>query len=132
MKLKVTIDGKTYEVEVEASEAEQRRPGYIPPTGGAAPTRVVAPTAAQPAQSASGAVADESKVCRSPIAGIVVKVSAQVGQAIQANDVLIVLEAMKMEHALSVPAPMRVKAVHVAEGAQVSPGQLLIELESAS
>jgi biotin carboxyl carrier protein len=43
-----------------------------------------------------------------------------------------VLEAMKMEHALSLPAPARVKAVHVAPGAQVSPGQLLVELEPAS
>jgi biotin carboxyl carrier protein len=45
--------------------------------------------------------------------------------------VLVVLEAMKMEHALSVPAAARVKAVHVAPGVQVAPGHLLIELEPA-
>jgi len=44
----------------------------------------------------------------------------------------VVLEAMKMEHALSLPAPARVTAVHVATGAQVSPGQLLMELEPLS
>ena len=38
---------------------------------------------------------------------------------------------MKMEHALSVPQAARVKAVHVAAGAQVAPGQLLVELEPA-
>ena len=129
MKLKVTIDGKTYEVEVEASEAEQRRPGYIPPTGGAAPTRVVAPTATQPAQPASGAVADESKVCRSPIAGIVVKVSAQVGQTIQANDVLIVLEAMKMETTITSPVAGKIAKVNAAVGDPVQGGQILIEFE---
>jgi biotin carboxyl carrier protein len=129
VKLKVTIDGKTYEVEVEASEAEQRRPGYIPPAGGAAPTRVVAPTAAQPSPPASGAVADESKVCRSPIAGIVVKVSAQVGQAIQANDVLIVLEAMKMETTITSPVAGKIAKVNAAVGDAVQGGQILIEFE---
>ena len=48
---------------------------------------------------------------------------------VEAGRALVVLEAMKMEHALSVPQPARVKAVHVAAGAQVSPGQLLVELE---
>jgi methylmalonyl-CoA carboxyltransferase small subunit len=38
-------------------------------------------------------VADESKACRSPFAGVVSRVSAQLGQAIQVNDVLLVLEA---------------------------------------
>jgi len=42
-----------------------------------------------------------------------------------------VLEAMKMEHGLSLPAAVRIKAVHVAAGAQVSPGQLLLEFEPA-
>ena len=46
-----------------------------------------------------------------------------------AGKALVVLEAMKMEHALSVPAPARVTAVHVVPGAQVTPGQLLVELE---
>jgi geranyl-CoA carboxylase alpha subunit len=67
-----------------------------------------------------------------PMNGRVVAVNATSGDAIEAGKALVVLEAMKMEHALSVPAPMRVKAVHVAVGAQVSPGQLLVELEPAS
>jgi methylmalonyl-CoA carboxyltransferase small subunit len=129
LKLKVTIDGKTYEVEVEASEAEQRRPGYIPPAAGAAPTRVPAPTAAQPAPPAGETVADESKVCRSPIAGIVVKVSAQVGQTIQANDVLIVLEAMKMETTITSPVAGTIAEVNATVGDPVQGGQILIEFE---
>jgi geranyl-CoA carboxylase alpha subunit len=64
-----------------------------------------------------------------PMNGRVVAVSAIAGDTAEAGRALVVLEAMKMEHALSVPAPARVKAVHVAPGAQVSPGQLLIELE---
>jgi acetyl/propionyl-CoA carboxylase alpha subunit len=64
-----------------------------------------------------------------PMNGRVVAVNAQVGETAAAGRALVVLEAMKMEHALSVPQPTRVTAVHVAAGAQVSPGQLLVELE---
>jgi geranyl-CoA carboxylase alpha subunit len=66
-----------------------------------------------------------------PMNGRVVAVHAQAGALAAAGHALVVLEAMKMEHALSVSQPMRVKAVHVAAGAQVTPGQLLVELEPA-
>jgi geranyl-CoA carboxylase alpha subunit len=66
-----------------------------------------------------------------PMSGRVVAVNVQAGDEAAAGKVLVVLEAMKMEHALSTPAPARVKAVHVAPGAQVAPGQLLVELEQA-
>jgi biotin carboxyl carrier protein len=65
------------------------------------------------------------------MSGRVVAVNARAGDAIEAGRALVILEAMKMEHALGTPAQARVKAVHVAPGAQVSPGQLLIELEAA-
>jgi 3-methylcrotonyl-CoA carboxylase alpha subunit len=61
--------------------------------------------------------------------GRVVAVNAKAGDTVEAGRALVVLEAMKMEHGLSVPASARVKAVHVAPGAQVAPGHLLIELE---
>ncbi|MEA2931101.1 MAG: geranyl-CoA carboxylase alpha subunit [Hyphomicrobiales bacterium] len=66
-----------------------------------------------------------------PMNGRVVAVNVKAGDSIEAGRALLVLEAMKMEHALSVPTASRVKAVHVAAGAQVSPGQLLAELEPA-
>jgi geranyl-CoA carboxylase alpha subunit len=67
-----------------------------------------------------------------PMNGRVVAVNAKPGDAVEGGKPLIVLEAMKMEHALSVPGATRIKAVHVAAGAQVAPGQLLVELEPAS
>jgi geranyl-CoA carboxylase alpha subunit len=66
-----------------------------------------------------------------PMNGRVVAVNVTAGDTAQAGHALVVLEAMKMEHALSVPAAARVKAVHVAPGVQVAPGHLLIELEPA-
>jgi methylmalonyl-CoA carboxyltransferase small subunit len=128
LKLKITVDGKVYEVEVEVAEPEAPHLGYVPP--GAPTTRVpAAGPAAVPAPPSAAPVADESKVCRSPCAGVVVRVSAQVGQAIQVNDVLLVLEAMKMETAISSPVAGKVAKVRVGVGDAVQAGQVLVELE---
>jgi biotin carboxyl carrier protein len=128
VKLKITVGGKTYEVEVEASEPEAPQPGYVPP---AAQTRVPAAKAppAAPARANAAPVADESKVCRSPIAGMVVRVSAQVGQAIHVNDVLLLLEAMKMETVITSPIAGKVAKVNVNVSDAVQVGQVLIEFE---
>ena len=128
MKLKLTIDGKVYEVDVEASEPAQPQPSYIPPMKAQVPA-AQAPSAAPRPQAGQEAVADESKVCRSPMAGVVVRVAAQVGQSIQANDVLLVLEAMKMETVVTAVRAGKVSKVNVNPGDSVQGGQVLIELE---
>ena len=128
MKLKITVDGKVYEVGVEALESEQPQPTHLAPAG---QTRIPVPVpgAAPSARPAAGAVTDESKVCRSPITGVVVRVSAQIGQAIQLNDVLLVLEAMKMETVLTSPLAGKVARVNVNAGDAVQAGQVLVEFE---
>lgn len=136
MKLRITIDSKSYEVDVEAEEEVrapaaggyayyQPRPGT--PVPSAAPVRP-APGSA-PAAAAPGAAVDEGKVCRSPIAGVVVRVNGQIGQQIQVNDPLLVLEAMKMETTVTSPVAGVVKAVNVAQGEGVTVGQVLVEFE---
>jgi biotin carboxyl carrier protein len=126
VKLKITVDGKVYEVEVDATEPERPHPGYIPPAGHA---RVPAaqPPAAVPSSTPAESVADESKVCRSPIAGVVVGISAQVGQQIRTNDVLMVLEAMKMETTITSPIDGKIAKVNVNAGDAVQGGQVLVE-----
>jgi len=128
LKLKITVDGKVYEVEVEVSEPEPSHPGHIVPIG---QSRVpaAAPGAPPPVLPTSTPVAEESKVCRSPFAGAVVRVSAQVGQAIQVNDVLLVLEAMKMETVITSPLAGKVAKVNVKVGDAVQAGQVLVEFE---
>jgi len=64
-----------------------------------------------------------------PMNGRVVAVNAEAGETIAAGKALVVLEAMKMEHGLDFPFALKVKAVHVKTGAQVAPGNLLIEFE---
>jgi methylmalonyl-CoA carboxyltransferase small subunit len=129
VKLKVTIDGKVYEVEVEATEPEQHRPD-VPMPAPASRIRSGAPVASSLGSTLNASpAADESKVCRSPVAGVVVKVAAQVGQAIQANDVLMVLEAMKMETSITSPVSGKVAKVNAAVGDPVQSGQVLVEFE---
>lgn len=123
MKLTIKVDGRTYEVDVEASEPEAPRPALAAP-----PPRPGAPAAPPPPPLAGAApVADESKVCRSPISGTVVRVAARPGQAIQVGDVLLVLEAMKMETNITAPVAAQVARVDAQVGDAVSTGQVLVE-----
>jgi methylmalonyl-CoA carboxyltransferase small subunit len=129
LKLKITVDGKVYEVEVEASEPEQPQPSYVPSAGAQQAKVPAAAPSAAPTPPAAAPVADEGKVCRSPISGVVVRVSAQVGQAIQANDVLLVLEAMKMETVITSPTAGKVARVNAKPGDAVQAGQVVVEFE---
>jgi methylmalonyl-CoA carboxyltransferase small subunit len=122
VKLKITIDGKTYEVEVEASEPEP-----APVASPLPPVRLPATAAAPPPVPAAQPVGDEAKVCRSPISGTVVRVVAQPGQAMQVGDILLVLEAMKMETNITAPVPATVARINAAVGEAVRTGQVLVE-----
>ena len=127
MKLNITVDGQTYEVDVEASEPEPVRPAYasaVPQVRAAA-----APVLAAASAPATGHVADEAKVCRSPVSGMVVKVNSKSGDAAQAGDVLLVLEAMKMETNITAPAAASVAKVNVGVGDAVKKGQVLVEFD---
>jgi pyruvate carboxylase subunit B len=64
-----------------------------------------------------------------PMPGLVVRVAVQAGDAVQAGQGLVVMEAMKMENELRAVAAGKVRAVHVAPGTAVEKGTLLIELE---
>ncbi len=135
MKLKISVDGKAYEVEVEVPEEEQGRGfgGYVPPYAPGSSVTFAAPTASAPviAPKPNGEASnvDEDKVCRSPIAGIVIKVNIQEGQQIQANDLMMVLEAMKMETNVTAPVAGKVKKINVNPGDGVQVGQILVECE---
>ena len=128
MKLNITIDGKTYEVDVEVAEPEA--PGAPQSVSGfhiaSAPLRVPAAPVAPPAGESN---VNESKVCRSPVSGIVVRVAAQVGQNLQPGDILVVLEAMKMETNITAPTAGKIAALRVNQGDSVQAGQVVVEFE---
>lgn len=131
MKLQIGIDGKTYEVDVEVLEDDSsvRTPGYIPPYPAIPMTVPSAPAATKSAAPVPEANVDEAKVCRSPVAGIVLRINVQPGQQLQPNDLMMVLEAMKMETNVTAPMGGKVQSVKVNIGDAVKVNQVLATFE---
>ena len=129
MKYKVTLNGRTYEVEVEAGKAmlideyEAIAPAAPAAAPVAAPAAQVAPVAA-PAPAA--AVTGAGEVVSAPMPGTILKVNVTQGQAVKEGDVLCVLEAMKMENEIMAPKDGTVTAVAVQKGASVDTGAPLV------
>ena len=129
MKLQIGIDGKSFEVEVEVLEEDAAQP-QLKPQPSRQPAASVAAQPAPAAKAQAPAVAEdvvEAKVCRSPVNGIVIKVNVAPGQPVQANDLLLVLEAMKMETNVSAHSAGTVKNVRVAPGDSVTVNQVVVE-----
>ena len=131
MKLRINVEGRTYEVEVEVIE-DNKRPRISTPS--VAQPASVAPVAtsvpnAPPAVSNSTRTSDENKVLRSPISGVVVRVPVQQGQRVKVNDTLMALEAMKMETVITSHYEGKISAIHACTGDSVQVEQVLIEFE---
>ena len=124
MKLQITIDGKSYAVDVEVLEDDGNleRQKYGPYHGGSA-------NAGPHPPSYGGTWDAQGKMCRSPLMGLVIKVNVEPEQAVAAGQLLMVLEAMKMETNVTAPRAGTVKTVHVAPGDSIKVNQMLIEME---
>ena len=128
MKYKVTLNGRTYEVEVEAGKA-MLLDEYeaIAPAPAAAAAPVAAPAAA-PAAAAPAApvVTGAGEAVNAPMPGNILKVNVAAGQAVKSGDVLVVLEAMKMENEIMAPKAGTVTQVLVSKGSTVDTGAPLV------
>ena len=130
MKYKVTLNKRTYEVEVEAGEAmlideyEAYAPAPAAAPVAAAPVAAAAPAAPAPAPAAAALAAGE--VVKSPMPGNILKINVAQGQAVKEGDVLIVLEAMKMENEIVAPKAGSVAQIAVSKGQVVETGTPLI------
>jgi len=120
LKLKITIAGRAYDVEVEEAAEPAALEHSLPPVQSA-----VLPTAAIGASSDH----DETKVVRSPLAGVITRLEVQNGQNVEANELLLLMEAMKMEIKVAALIAGRVKSIEVATGDAVRPNQILVCLE---
>ena len=128
MKYKVTLNGRTYEVEVEAGKAMLLNEyEAIAPAPAAAAAPVAAPAAA-PAAAAPAApvVTGAGEAVNAPMPGNILKVNVQNGQAVKAGEVLVVLEAMKMENEIMAPKAGTVTQVLVSKGSTVDTGAPLV------
>lgn len=118
-KFNITVNGNAYEVEIEEVKAATAPAPKAAPAPAAAPAPKAAPAAA-PAASAG----DETVTA--PMPGKIVKLVASVGQAVNAGDTLLILEAMKMQNEISAPKAGTVKSFAVNAGDSVKPGQTMV------
>ena len=116
----ITVNGVTYTVQVE--EVSEGAAPAVAPAPVAAP---VAPKAA-PAPKASASAGAVG--VKAPMPGNIMKVNCKVGASVKKGDVLVVLEAMKMENDICAPADGVVASVEVAQGATVETDALLVTL----
>ncbi|MBN1296472.1 biotin/lipoyl-binding protein [bacterium] len=136
MKLRITVHGTAYEVEVEVLDAGDGFPAAplpkiaqpLTPLPGMTPAGI-APAAAAPVRptNQSAGAAGSSDTVNSPIAGTVLEIKCRVGDRIERNQELLVIEAMKMETSIAAPAAGVVKSVDVAVGDAVREGQILVQ-----
>jgi len=121
--LRITVAGKAYDVIVEKIDSTQSD-STPSPVRAAATVRPAAPAAARPAPPATQ-VAAGSGDATSPLAGIVQAIALEVGAKVNAGDLIITLEAMKMYTAINAPISGTLTAMHVKVGDAVDEGQLL-------
>ncbi|MDY5587379.1 MAG: biotin/lipoyl-containing protein [Oscillospiraceae bacterium] len=131
MKYKVTLNNRTYEVEVEEGKAMlvDEYEAYAPaaPAPVAAAPVAAAPAAAPAAPAApAGAALAAGEVVKSPMPGNILKINVAQGQKVNEGDVLIVLEAMKMENEIVATKSGTVAQIVTAKGAVVETGAPLV------
>ncbi len=129
MKYKVTLNGRTYEVEVEAGKAMllDEYEAIVPSAAPAAPA--AAPVAAAPvaaAAPAAPAVTGAGEPVNAPMPGNILRVNVKAGDAVKSGTVLCVLEAMKMENEIMAPKDGTVTQVLVSKGSTVDTGAPLV------
>ena len=111
---KVTVNGNVYEITLEVIDK--------------ADIKTAAPAPAAPAAPVSVPVASGAKSVTAPMPGTILKVNVSAGAAVKKGDVLMILEALKMENEIMAPADATVASVGVAQGAAVEAGTVLCTL----
>ncbi len=109
--LKVTVNGKVYDVAVEEVSTD------TPIVNAAEPSNTPKPAATE--------IASGQTAVKSPMPGTVLDIKVTAGQSVKKGDVLMVLEAMKMENDISAPQDGTINAVKVSKGESVESDQLL-------
>lgn len=129
---RITVNGQGYDVAVEEM-AGGAQPVPAPISAAAiAPTApiaaVAAPPSSAPIQSAPSAPVAGATTVKAPMPGTVISFKVIQGQAVKRGDVVLLLEAMKMENEIVAPVDGTVAAIRVPQGAAVNTGDPLIDL----
>lgn len=130
-KLRVTVDGRPYEVTVEVpDEVEGTAVAATarPLAASNVPAQAASPMPSSPEPTAAKPNSDSGSV-HSPLAGRVIAIVAQAGQHVKENDQLLTLEAMKMNTFIFAPKAGKIHEIKVAVGDAVTEGQVLVQIE---
>ena len=127
-KFNVTVNGTTYEVEVEEVKAAGGSAPKVAPAPKAAPAPAPAPKAAAPAATPKVAAGAGEHSIDAPMPGKIIKLVANEGQSVKAGEVLLILEAMKMQNEITADADGTVKKFNVAAGQSVKAHESLVIL----
>jgi len=128
-KFLIKVNGNEYEVEVEEMRADGsvvEAPSSVVSQPQPAPAAAHAPKAAEPKKEVSGP--QGSIKVNAPMPGTILRVNVNPGDQVKKGQVLLILEAMKMENEIVAPADGKVASVNVSKGASVNAGDLLISL----
>lgn len=132
---KISVNGQSYDVTVEELSAAAQRvaapaavSAAIPAAPGPQAAPVVAAASPAPQTSPSAAVGPVAVTVKSPMPGTVLSFKVEAGQQVRKGDVLLILEAMKMENEIVAPQDGRVAALRVSAGASVNTGEPLVDL----
>ena len=119
----VTVNGVSYQVEMENAPAAPAAPVAAAPVAAAAPAAQVAAPAAPAAKPAG-----EGKSVTSPLPGVIIEISVKEGQAVKAGQKVAVLEAMKMENEIAAPADGVVTSIRVSKGDSLQEGDEIMKI----
>jgi len=139
-KFLIKVNGSQYEVEVEelggtvdtsvsyasaapAAPAAQPRPAAPAPAPAAAP----APKAPEPVRSTD--VPAGAQIINAPMPGVILDIKVSTGTSVKKGDVLLILEAMKMENEIVAPSDGTVASINVSKGSSVNAGDVLVSLK---
>ena len=125
MKYKVTLNNRVYEVEVEQGEAMLVDEYELAAPAAPAPAAAAPVAAAAPAAAAAPVSVAAGEAVKSPMPGNILKINVTQGQQVNEGDVIMVLEAMKMENEIVATRSGTIAQIAVSKGAVVETGAVL-------
>lgn len=130
-KFNITVNGKQYEVDVEevGGVASAPRPASPAPVAVATPAATLAAPVAKSAPAPAVNVPEGGVKIESPMPGTILDIRVNVGDVVKTGDVLLILEAMKMENEIMAPSAGRIAAIGTTKGSSVNSGELLVVIE---
>lgn len=121
----VKINDKEYEVEVERGKANIVKTSHIPAQSNPLPAATPAPAVAPSSQ----VISSGSQGIKSPMPGTILDIKVAEGQHVKKGEILLILEAMKMENEIMAPVDGVVAQVYVVKGASVATDDMLISIQ---